>query len=460
MKLFPDEDETITGTGKRLRRGETTCVQVLRTCLDKIEQKEPAVRAWVLVDRDGAEQQARVLDAELKSGSDRGLLHGIPVGIKDIIDVRGMPTGNGLAGRRWLRPRPVAPADAPVVDRLRAAGAVIMGKTVSTPFACFDPPVTRNPWNFDRTPGGSSSGSAAAVACGMCLGAIGTQTGGSITRPAAFCGVAGLKPTYGQISTLGILPLAPSLDHVGPIARSVADLRILYEVMLHPDRQVRGEATMEEEPPWEAPELARKKSFRLARLAGFFDSRSSDEMRLNLDAALFWLEGCGIQVMRDRFWPHIPALLQSHRTIIAAEAAAQHGPAEALRESYFVPEVQDWVFPERFLELIQEGAKIPAVDYIQSLRARTETELADLFPPGVDAVVTPAAPGPAPDPSTTGDPSFNSPWSLLGLPTVSFPIGLSADGLPLAVQLIGRAGSDLRLLRVAECCETATRAAH
>ena len=232
MRLFPEDHETIVGTARRLRAGELTCQDVLRECLDRIDQMEPAVRAWVLVDREGAEAQAKHLDEELAAGKGRGPLHGIPIGVKDIIDVKGLPTGNGLAGQRWVRPSEPAAEDAFIVARLREAGAIILGKTVSTPFAWIDPPVTRNPWNFDRTPGGSSSGSAAAVACGMCLGALGTQTGGSITRPAAFCGVAGMKPTYGQISTEGITPLAPSLDHPGPIARSVADLRLMYLVML------------------------------------------------------------------------------------------------------------------------------------------------------------------------------------------------------------------------------------
>jgi aspartyl-tRNA(Asn)/glutamyl-tRNA(Gln) amidotransferase subunit A len=467
MRLFPSEDETITGTGKRLRQGETTCLDVLRTCLDRIEQKEPAVRAWVLVDRDGAERQARALDDELKSGRDRGPLHGIPIGIKDIIDVQGLPTANGLAGRRWLRPPVPALHDAPVVAQLRAAGAIILGKTVSTPFAYLDPPVTRNPWNFDRTPGGSSSGSAAAVASGMCLGAIGTQTGGSITRPAAFCGVAGMKPTYGQVSTIGVLPLAPSLDHVGPIARSVADLRILYEVMLDPDRWVRAQKGAQDQRSDELQQVERKPSFCLARLGSFFDERSSHEMRHNLDAALYWLEGCGAQLRRDHNWPYVHFLLENHGVVVAAEAAATHGPFKRLRERYFVPEVQDWAFPDRFLELLEQGASISACDYIIVLRARREPVLCapreskpgELFPPGVDALVTPAAVGPAPEPSTTGDPSFNSPWSLLGLPTISFPIAVAADGLPLAVQLIGRAGSDLDLLKTAEWCERAISSA-
>ena len=182
-----------------------------------------------MLDREGAIEQARSLDEELKTGNDRGPLHGIPVGIKDLFDVKGLPTACGA--KRWVDR--IAEKDAEAVARLRKAGAVIMGKTVTTAYACLDPPVTRNPWNLERTPGGSSSGSVAAVACGMCFGALGTQTGGSITRPASFCGVAGMKPSIWTMHSLdrGVLPFAPSLDHVGPIARTVDDLRLLFEAM-------------------------------------------------------------------------------------------------------------------------------------------------------------------------------------------------------------------------------------
>src|SRR5439155_20667994 len=178
----------------------------LEQCLARIDRYEPKVRAWVFIDRERARQDAERLTTELKAGQNRGPLHGIPVGIKDIIDVFDMPTGCG--SKLWANS--YARRDATCVERLRQAGAVIIGKTVTTAFASFDPPITRNPWNLDRTPGGSSSGSAAAVACGMCLGALASQTGGSITRPASYCGVYSLKPTYGRVSADGVMPLAPS----------------------------------------------------------------------------------------------------------------------------------------------------------------------------------------------------------------------------------------------------------
>src|SRR5687767_9187937 len=221
------EPLTITEAAEFIRRGDFSPSELLEQCLARIDRYEDRVRAWVLVDRDGAREQAARLTAELKQNGYRGPLHGIPVGVKDIIDVFDLPTGCG--SKLWSNS--YARRDATCVERLRQAGAVIMGKTVTTAFASFDPPVTRNPWNLDRTPGGSSSGSAAAVACGMCLGALATQTGGSTTRPASFCGVYSLKPTYDRVSVNGVLPLAPSLDHVGAMANCVRDLSILYRVM-------------------------------------------------------------------------------------------------------------------------------------------------------------------------------------------------------------------------------------
>src|SRR6516162_5434325 len=225
---------TIHEAAAAIRERSLSAVDLLETCLQRIEQTEPRLRAWVLVDRERARGEAEARDREARRGEWRGPLHGIPLGIKDIIDVFDWPTAAG--SRLWAGS--VARQDATVVRRLRAAGAVLVGKTVTTQYASFDPPPTRNPWNFSRTPGGSSSGSAAAVATGMCLGALGSQTGGSITRPASYCGVAGCKPTFGRISCNGVVPLAPSMDHPGPIAPCVEDLAIMLRAMLDYDHSL------------------------------------------------------------------------------------------------------------------------------------------------------------------------------------------------------------------------------
>src|SRR5439155_5160417 len=247
---------TIHKAAEEIRQGRLSPSEPLEDCLSQIDRYEQKVQAWVFVDRESARAQCDALTQELKHGQYRGPLHGIPLGIKDIFDVFDWPTAAGAP----LWNQSIARRDATVVSRLRQAGAVFLGKTVTTQYASFDPSPTRNPWNLARTPGGSSSGSAAAVACGMCLGALGSQTGGSITRPASFCGVASCKPTYGRVSTTGVLPLAESMDHVGPIAQCVRDLAVILQTIVGRE---------------EFPELAQPKSpsavYRLGRLRGLFE---------------------------------------------------------------------------------------------------------------------------------------------------------------------------------------------
>src|SRR5262245_14762318 len=216
---------TIHAAADAIRQGRLSPTDLVETCFRQIDRYDARVRAWVFVDRDGATSEARRLTEEVKRGHWRGPLHGIPVGIKDIFDVFDWPTGCG--SRLWANA--IARQDAPVVAKLRHAGAVLIGKTVTTAYASFDPPVTRNPWDLSRTPGGSSSGSAAAIACGMCFAALASQTGGSITRPASYCGVAACKPSYGVVSVDGVMPLAPSLDHVGTMARTVGDVALVMQ---------------------------------------------------------------------------------------------------------------------------------------------------------------------------------------------------------------------------------------
>ncbi len=218
---------TIAEATPQIERGDLQPMELVEACLERIEQVDGEIRAWVVVDAEGARAAAGRLGDEVRAGNHRGPLHGVPIGLKDIVDVEGMPT---RAGSSLPDPAPAA-ADAPAVARLRQAGAIVLGKTVTTEFACFDPSPTRNPRNLQHTPGGSSSGSAAAVASGMCLAAIGSQTGGSITRPASYCGVAGLKPTFGRVDLTGVFPISEHLDHLGPIARSARDLAIMFSAM-------------------------------------------------------------------------------------------------------------------------------------------------------------------------------------------------------------------------------------
>jgi len=446
LRLFPHEGETIEGVGAALRAGKTTCAAVLEHCFHQIDLWEEKVRAWVVVDRAGAMHQARALDAELASGRCRGPLHGIPIGVKDIIDVQGLPTAAGF--KPW-RER-VAGQDADVVARLRRAGAVILGKTVTTQFAWIDPPVTRNPWNLDRTPGGSSSGSAAAVATGMCLGALGTQTGGSIIRPASFCGVAGLKPPHGMISADGIVPLSPSLDHPGPIARTTGDLRLIFDALdLYDERQSIDAALylpLEEIGADVETRLSpRTTPPTLLRPRGFFDRRSDPVMLDQFERSLAALAAAGARIIDlndDAI--DFEGILTRHRLIMAAEAAAGHESRYAENREAYAPQIST---------LVEEGLAIPATAYVRCHQDwQNEPAIEDL-------VVTPATVGPAPDRTTTGNPCFNSPFSYLQWPTVSFPIGLSPEGLPLAIQLAKSFYTDESLFETARWCESVLRRA-
>ncbi len=436
-RLFHGGGETIARVGRALREGQTSCVQILEGCLDQVDEWESKVHAWVILDRDKALEQARNLDNELKAGGDRGPLHGIPIGIKDIIDVAGMPTACGA--RRWANR--IAESDARVVANLRMAGAVILGKTVTTPYAWIDPPITRNPWNLERTPGGSSSGSAAAVACGMCYGAVGSQTGGSITRPASFCGVAGMKPTPIFAKSKGVFPLAPNLDHVGPIARTVEDLRLMLIGLCGESPLINQDEARDWPAPVDSP-------IQLGRLRGFFDRRASPAVASAFDEATRALAVAGAEIVPVDDPVNFEQILVNHRIVMAAEAAHVHS---------------QWIeqtpgdYPPRISELVAEGAALWARDYLAAEAGMAQAEKALHACLRASALITPATISTATDPSTTGDPAFNSPWSYTHLPTVSFPIGLANDGLPVALQLVGARYMDFGLLRVAHWCEQVIR---
>ncbi|MFO0810159.1 MAG: amidase [Gemmataceae bacterium] len=413
---------TIHESAAAMRRGDLTPVDLLDQCLARIDAYEPGVRAWVVIDRDGAREQAERLTAELKRGEDRGPLHGIPIGVKDIIDVFDLPTGCG--SKLWANS--YARQDATCVKRLRQAGAVILGKTVTTAFAYLDPPVTRNPWNLDRTPGGSSSGSAAAVACGMCLAALGSQTVGSLTRPASYCGVCSFKPRKFYDGFEGVLPLAPTLDHIGVIARCIADLAIVGNALTadrfdylpaHGDPQ---NVSARRPYPFFAPSVESLKRAEPEMAAAF--ARLTDPFREEDDC----LE------------PSLPSALgevpKHLRTILSVEAASFHG--ERLRRH---PDD----YPPKIRELVEEGLARSAVEYRQALDHCTAThrEVAGYFLLAADLLM-PAATGAAPDRSTTGDAWFNAPWSYSGTPTISLPVARTDDGMPLAVQCVGSASHE------------------
>jgi aspartyl-tRNA(Asn)/glutamyl-tRNA(Gln) amidotransferase subunit A len=441
---------TLTAAAEFIRKGQLTPSELLEQCFARIDRYEDRVKAWVYIDRDGAREQAAFLTAELKQNNYRGPLHGIPVGIKDIFDVFDMPTGCG--SKRWANS--YARRDATVVERLRQAGAVIMGKTVTTAFASFDPPPTRNPWNLERTPGGSSSGSAAAVACGMCLGALASQTGGSITRPASYCGVYSLKPTYGRVSVDGVMPLASSMDHVGVMANCVQGLAYLFEAIAGHDPRDPASAN-HRVPDFTYSPLKSPDSQRIGILGGMFHERAEPAIREKLLSLARTLEGAHglattshgtdpvdvIEISEVAPPAEFGEVTRRHHTVMAVEAAAFHAPR-------FSRHPED--YPPNITALLREGLNTTAPEYAkckthQELLSRLCDELFNQF----DALLTPATADPAPTRETTGKPVFNSPWSYTGLPTVSLPFAWSPDGLPLSLQFVGPRFGEAELFGIA-----------
>jgi Asp-tRNA(Asn)/Glu-tRNA(Gln) amidotransferase A subunit family amidase len=415
--------------------GRVTAAEITDACLARIAADEARVQAWAHLDPEHARTQSRALDERKRAGQPLGPLHGLPIGVKDIVDTADFPTENGsvlCAGRRPLR-------DAAIVARLRVAGAVILGKTVTTEFACFAPGRTRNPHDPARTPGGSSSGSAAAVAAGMVPLAIGSQTNGSVIRPASFCGVHGFKPSYGLIPRTGVLATSATLDHVGVFARDIDSLALLAETLVGFDP---GDAATRPLPPPPLRRVAAEPPPVTPRLAFVQGPTWEEAEPATREAFVELAELLGPALVTVELPAAFAEAVAVHRTIWTAELAfhlaAEHRHG---RER----------LSDRLCELIEAGEATSAPDYQRALATRRgyQRALEELFQ-HVDAVVTPAAPGEAPlGLETTGSPAFCTLWSLTGTPAVSLPLLQGPNGLPLGCQLVGGLGDDARLLRTA-----------
>jgi Asp-tRNA(Asn)/Glu-tRNA(Gln) amidotransferase A subunit family amidase len=420
---------------RSIRDGSMSALELVDACLARIAEAEPGVQAWAHLDPEHAREQARARDADRSAGRAIGPLHGVPVGIKDIFDTADYPTEDGSvlhAGR--------TPAwDSTAVEMLRAAGAVILGKTVTTEFATYSPGKTRNPHNPAHTPGGSSSGSAAAVAAGMVPLALGSQTNGSVIRPASFCGVFGFKPTHGLIPRGGVMKLSRTLDHVGMFARSLADIALLAEQLVgndprDPDTRPRARipfsAVAAQEPPF--PPL-------LAFVKGPVWDRATEETR---DAFLELKDALGDRVVDVELPESSRLSLEWHRTIMEAEMAAH------LDDEWERGQAK---LSDSLRAQLARGREVSALEY-QRARARIgllNQGFEDIFE-RCDAIVTPASAGTAPEGlAATGDPSFCTLWTLCGMPALSLPLMRGANGLPLGVQLVGARDADARLLRTA-----------
>ncbi len=420
---------------EKIRQGRISSEQLVSICLDQIERLEEAVQAWAHLDPEYALEQAREADKAAQQGRFMGPLHGVPVGIKDIIDTRDFPTEDGTVLHAGRRPQ----ADATLVNRLREAGAVVIGKTVTTELAVFSPGKTKNPHNLDHTPGGSSSGSAAAVACGMIPLSVGTQTNGSMIRPASFCGVYGYKPTFGHISRHLVLPQSRPLDQVGVFGRSIEDVALIAETLVgydanDPDSvmQSRQELvkTQAQEPPIE-PRLAFVKTPVWEQADTFTRS-----------AFIELVKELGESAVETPLPEMFDGAHEQHRQIMEADLARS-----------FTIEYRDGSdkLSDTLKEMIERGQKVLAVDYNNAVLARDiyYSAFEKIFE-WHDVIVTPATVGEAPfGLESTGSPMFCTIWTLCGMPAITLPFLQGEKGLPLGVQLVGPRGDDARLLRTA-----------
>ena len=407
---------------REIRAGRLTAEALVAACLERIAERDPEIKAWVHLAGDAAIAHARLLDRQ----PSRGLLHGVPVGIKDILDTADMPTEHNspiYAGNRPL-------ADAAAVALLRKAGCIILGKTATAEFANMHPPATCNPHNPAQTPGGSSSGSAAAVADRMSPLTVGTQTGGSVIRPAAFCGVVGFKPTYGMINCEGVLRQSPALDQIGVFARSPEDAALLAENLC--------DATAL--PRW--LEEARAAQPRLPRIAFVKTSiwnRTAFDAREALAGLAARLSGTVIEVEMPE---SVAGAWDWQRTVMEAEIAANYD--------------SEWQqgrdrLSESLRSQIERGRAITAVDYRYALERIAAVNAA--FEPlyaAYDVIMTPAVAGTAPRGlDSTGDPAFCTLWTFCGMPSLTLPLLRGTNGLPLGVQLVAPRYCDAQLLRAA-----------
>ena len=424
-----------------IREGELTSEELVEACLARIDECEEQIGAWEHLDEDLALRQAREADLARREGKALGPFHGVPVGIKDIIDTAELPTENGSPLHAGRQPT----EDAALVSMLKNAGAVIMGKTVTTEFAVYHPGKTKNPHDPNRTPGGSSSGSAAAVASRMVPAAVGSQTNGSVIRPASFCGVCGFKPTHGSISRYGMLPQSRPIDHVGLFARSVEDVAFLGDQLMvfdarDPDMRHRAAPRLLETAASEPPVTPR---------FAFVKTPVWDQADEDAQAAFEGLAAhLGGEVVEEVELPEpFNSAIEWHQIILESNLARNFETEyERGRDR----------LSDLLRKMMERGKKYLAVDYTRAVEQVPVLNglLGETFG-RFDAILTPPAPGQAPlGLGATGNPVFCTIWTLCGTPAVTLPLLKGADGMPLGVQLVGPRGDDARLLRTARWLES------
>jgi Asp-tRNA(Asn)/Glu-tRNA(Gln) amidotransferase A subunit family amidase len=418
-----------------IRNGDITSERVVKACLDRIASLEEIVQAWAFLDPDYALAQARAADRLQKERKPLGPLHGVPVGIKDIINTADMPTESGTILHAGRRPT----EDASVVKLLRSAGAIILGKTVTTELAVYSPGKTRNPHNSDYTPGGSSSGSAASVAAYMVPLAVGTQTNGSVIRPASYCGVIGFKPTHGTISRHGVLHQSWYLDQVGVFGRTIEDVALISEALMIFDS---CDPSMKPQARPPLRELALQVPPMAPRIA-FVKSPVWHQAEEDTSVKFLKLIDRLSECVREIELPAIfDEAVELHRILMEADLALSF-MIEYERGRSQLSSI--------LLEMIERGQKVLATQYNSALGKVPilNAALEDIFK-YYDVILTPATTGQAPKGlQSTGSPIFSTLWTLCGVPAISLPLLKGVTGLPMGVQLVGQKGNDGRLLRMA-----------
>jgi len=425
---------------RQIKQKTITPVEVAQAFLDRIDALEPELDAWVRVDRETVLADAQQRQVELESGAATGPLHGVPIGIKDIYNIAGIPTTCGSKVYADFVPDETAVT----INLLEKAGAVVLGKTVTTEFACLDPSHTKNPWNPAHTPGGSSSGSAASVAARMCPIAMGSQTVGSVLRPASYNGIVGLKPTYGRVSRRGVVPVSWSLDTVGWMGRSVEDMALLLQIMAGPDELDPVASRLPAGDYLSGLESA--SSPRIGLITSFFMEESDQESQAQTRAVLEKLKSAGATVVEVTLPESFKTAFEDQLLIMGVEAAAFHKPMYEKQAEDYRPKLR---------EMLRQGLATDAITYTKALERRLRfTADMKLLAEQADVLLTPSTPtAPLADLTNTGDTRFQGPWTSCGLPTITLPVGLAESGLPLGIQLIAPPFEEARLLSIARWCE-------
>lgn len=430
---------TATEATRLIRAGNVSPVEYTQALVDQIKRTEPQLEAWESIDTDAALETAKALEEKQKTKHPTQPLFGIPFGIKDLLHARGFPTCGNFTP--WSEK--IQTEDSGVAQFLREAGGILVGKQVTTQWGTTDPPQTRNPWDLDRTPGGSSSGGGAAVGARQVPFGIGTQAVGSNNRPAAYCGVMAIKPTFGRISRYGAVGGSWTQGHPGVIARSVADLALVLGILARHDPRDPFSAHQKDEDFVSA--VSRPQVPRLAVISDLMD-RAEPAVREAAQRAIMRLEDSGAEIHEVQLPVPMETLAATHAIIGAGDRATAHLQLHAEHAEHYRPIIRSQ---------LECGQLIPAPVYLHAtrLRRRFRAQMLDMFDGGIDGLIAPTASNLPPDRSSTGDSSFQMPGTMFGFPICSLPTGIGSEGLPHSVQIISRPFEDKALLQYAAWCE-------